>query len=187
MVLRILQWTRFLCSNQAYFNRSIHFLCEEVDRKDLDIPFISTMDQVADSMTKGLPTPWFSAMLGAQCGFTKNFACAGELRVIIKNNVSPVITKNLLILRNHRRLSHDNNEMISLALSQIKAYQLTWYQASWFLYISTLYLTYLWDLKTINILVQALLEPFNIYSNYLNFLKLFSCGLSTVVCFSSTV
>ena len=36
-----------------------HFIRERVIRKDLQVKFVSTMDQLADIFTKGLSSPWF--------------------------------------------------------------------------------------------------------------------------------
>ena len=39
-----------------------HFVQEKVLNRDMVIKYISTLDQLADIFTKGLPSPWFHAL-----------------------------------------------------------------------------------------------------------------------------
>ena len=49
-------------AHTKYIEVDYHFVQEKVLNRDMVIKYISTLDQLADIFTKGLPSPWFHAL-----------------------------------------------------------------------------------------------------------------------------
>lgn len=71
--------SHFSCSAK-HIKINFYFVREKVARKDLDIQFISIVDQVADVMTKGLSPPQF-LVIHSQLNITfTKFSIGGRIK-----------------------------------------------------------------------------------------------------------
>ena len=60
-----------------------HYICEKVLTKELKINFISTLDQLANIFTKGLPSPWFPDLASKLIGVPP-FNLRGDVKALIQ-------------------------------------------------------------------------------------------------------